>query len=67
MAIAIMSGYAVLTGAMLATEAWARWRAHGSATMGDVLTMIMRTSAGRWFVMLAWVWLGWHLFVRATP
>jgi Family of unknown function (DUF6186) len=28
------------------------------------LRWLQRRSAGRWAVLLAWWWLGWHLFVR---
>ncbi len=34
--------------------------------MGEVLGFAMRTRPGRWFVLVGWAWLGWHLFVRAT-
>jgi hypothetical protein len=34
-------------------------------TLGDVLSFLMRSRVGRWFVLLGWVWLGWHLFVRS--
>jgi hypothetical protein len=34
-------------------------------TLGDVLSFLMRSRVGRWFVLIGWVWLGWHLFVRS--
>jgi hypothetical protein len=34
-------------------------------TFGDVLSFLMRSRAGRWFVLIGWIWLGWHLFVRS--
>ena len=33
-------------------------------TAGDVFTSLMRSNAGRWFVLAGWAWFGWHLFVR---
>jgi hypothetical protein len=33
-------------------------------TLGDVIDWIMRARVGRLGVLLAWLWLGWHLFVR---
>ncbi|HZD71879.1 MAG TPA: DUF6186 family protein [Actinomycetes bacterium] len=34
-------------------------------SLGDVLAFLMRARVGRWFVMIGWLWLGWHLFVRS--
>ncbi|HZD38383.1 MAG TPA: DUF6186 family protein [Actinomycetes bacterium] len=34
-------------------------------TLGDVLSFLMRSRIGRWFVLIGWIWLGWHLFVRS--
>jgi Family of unknown function (DUF6186) len=34
-------------------------------TLGDVLAFLMRPRVGRWFVLIGWLWLGWHLFVRS--
>jgi Family of unknown function (DUF6186) len=33
-------------------------------TVGDVLSFLMRSRFGRWFLLLGWFWLGWHLFIR---
>jgi hypothetical protein len=33
---------------------------------GDYLTALCRTRVGRTLVLVGWVWLGWHLFVRAS-
>ena len=33
--------------------------------LGDVLAFLMRPRVGRWFVLIGWLWLGWHLFVRS--
>jgi hypothetical protein len=30
----------------------------------DTITLVMRRRVGRWAVLLGWLWLGWHLFVR---
>jgi Family of unknown function (DUF6186) len=34
-------------------------------TLGDVLSFLMRSRVGRWFVLIGWLWLGWHVFVRS--
>jgi hypothetical protein len=33
-------------------------------TLGDVVSWLMRPVVGRWVVLLAWSWLGWHALVR---
>ncbi|MDQ1520421.1 MAG: hypothetical protein QOI55_1494 [Actinomycetota bacterium] len=33
-------------------------------SLGDVLALLTRTAVGVVLVMLGWLWLGWHLFVR---
>ncbi len=56
-------GYGLLAVCALVLELTAR-RAGRLATLGDVLG----AAVGRWPVRLlvqaAWLWLGWHLFVR---
>ena len=34
-------------------------------TFGGVLDFLTRSRPGRWFVLIGWLWLGWHLFVRS--
>jgi Family of unknown function (DUF6186) len=55
-------GYAVLVAAAGGLEVAARRR--GSATLGDALTIVLRSRAARVAVLAAWLWLGWHLLVR---
>jgi cadmium resistance protein CadD (predicted permease) len=33
-------------------------------SLADVLALLTRTMVGVVLVMLGWLWLGWHLFVR---
>ncbi|MCU1430487.1 MAG: hypothetical protein JWL83_4487 [Actinomycetia bacterium] len=33
-------------------------------SLADVLAFLTRTMVGFVLVMLGWLWLGWHLFVR---
>jgi hypothetical protein len=35
-------------------------------TFGAVIEAVLRHVLGRWLLRLAWLWLGWHLFVRAS-
>ena len=55
-------GYALLVASAGGLELAARRR--GSATFGDALTIILRSRAARLVLLAAWLWLGWHLFVR---
>ena len=32
--------------------------------MGSLVRMVTTRRAGRWLLVLAWMWLGWHAFAR---
>jgi hypothetical protein len=55
-------GYALLVVPALGLEVAARRR--GSATFVDALPIVLRSRAARFALLAAWLWLGWHLFVR---
>lgn len=55
-------GYALLVVAAVGVEVAARRR--GSGTLGDALTLALRWRPARFVLLAAWIWLGWHLFVR---
>jgi hypothetical protein len=55
-------GYAVLLVMALGLELVAR--ARGRATFGDVVALALRRRPVRLLILAAWLWLGWHLFVR---
>jgi hypothetical protein len=55
-------GYALLVVAAVGLELTARRR--GSATFSEALTVAMRYRPARFVLLAAWLWLGWHLFVR---
>ena len=58
-------GYAVLAAALVTYElvglVWRR-----TPTLGEAVTMATRSRVGRWALLGAWLWLGWHLFVRTA-
>ena len=60
----LVSGFAGLFAAMLALELLARFGPSRRATLGDVVNRAVARPAGRVVVLLSWLWLGWHLFVR---
>jgi uncharacterized protein DUF6186 len=61
-AAAIVGGYAVL--AVCAGILLVRGRGRPGATPAAYLTTVMHHPAGRWVLLLLWMWVGWHFFVR---
>jgi uncharacterized protein DUF6186 len=61
--------YAALALAFVTCEVVARRGIGGRAvpTFADVMSMLRRSRAGKAVVLTGWLWLGWHLFVRAAP
>ena len=55
--------FAVVTAMMLALELAAR-RRESWPRLGDVFSVLVSRSSGRFMVLLGWWWLGWHFFVR---
>jgi hypothetical protein len=60
-----LAGFAVIALAMLGYEL-AGLIFRRTPTLGDALNLVTRSRPGRWIVLGAWLWLGWHLFVRAS-
>ena len=60
-----LTGWVVLGLAAVTAEVVGMLSGGRFPTLGDVLSFLMRSRAGRWFVLIGWVWLGWHLFVRS--
>ena len=58
-----LAGYAVLLVA-LATWAVIARRRHVSFTQFVAVIAVHRLA--KWLLLAGWLWLGWHLFVRAT-
>lgn len=61
----VLAGWIVLGLATLTVEVIGLLSGGRFPTLGDVLSFLMRSRVGRWFVLIGWVWLGWHLFVRS--
>lgn len=57
-----LAGYAVIAAVAVGVEIAARRR--GGTTFGDALTAVLRPWPARVVVVAAWLWLGWHVFVR---
>jgi hypothetical protein len=54
--VVTLLGYAVLAAAMAAN----------ARSLPAVVADMTRAHAVRWAVLAAWLWFGWHVFVRAT-
>jgi Family of unknown function (DUF6186) len=57
-------GFSLLITAMAGLELAARRGLARVPTFGQWLGFVMRSRAGRAFVLLGWWWLGWHYFAR---
>ena len=60
---ATLVGYALLGLGALVLEVAARWSGR-LPTLGEVLAAALRRPLARVVLQAAWLWLGWHLFVR---
>jgi Family of unknown function (DUF6186) len=59
-----VAGYAVIAAALAAVELTGRL-GYTRSPLGGALAALTRRRAGRGLLVGLWVWLGWHLFVRA--
>jgi hypothetical protein len=58
-----LAGYALLAVAALGYELAGRLRRR-TPTLVEAMLVLVRRPAPRALVLIAWLWLGWHLFVR---
>lgn len=58
-----LTAYAVVVTAAVAFHAAGKvwWR---TMTFDGFMRVLLRWAPVRWLIVLAWLWLGWHLFVR---
>jgi hypothetical protein len=61
---AIVAGFAVIFVLMISVEVAARRERAGVRPLGAALTAALRTPAGRFAVLGAWLWFGWHFLAR---
>ena len=59
-----LAGYAVLAAALVACQV-AALVTRRVPTLGQVASGVARRPGGRWILLAAWLWVGWHLFVRS--
>jgi Family of unknown function (DUF6186) len=64
-----LAGYGVLAAALvllqlLALEARRQHRVRRPVTFGELIVAVVQRRQLRWPLLVAWLWLGWHLFAR---
>jgi hypothetical protein len=60
-----VAGYMLLALAAAGMELAARLTGR-FPTLGGAVGTVNRTLTGRWLLLAAWIWAGWHFFVRAN-
>jgi hypothetical protein len=60
-----ISGYVMLAAAMVTYQTLGLIRRE-TATLGQAVATLTRSSVGRSFILTVWLWLGWHAFVRGS-
>lgn len=60
----ILGGYAALVVLAVRLALRARGTGRPGSTPTAYLATVMSHPAGRWMVLLLWMWVGWHFFVR---
>lgn len=55
--------WSLLAASVVVAEVAARRRCR-LVSLGAVIASLTRSSWWRWGLLLAWMWLGWHLFAR---
>ena len=58
------AGWILIFLAFVVWEAVGLMVGHGWPTLSHVSRAATRRPVGRWLLFAAWLWLGWHLFIR---
>lgn len=61
---AILGGYAALVVLAVTLVSHAHGTGRRGATLTAYLSTVMSRAAGRWLVLVLWMWVGWHFFIR---
>lgn len=61
----IVAGYLVIAAAAAVLEIIARLSGR-VPTLGEAVASVNTTRGWRWTLIAAWLWAGWHFFVRAS-
>jgi Family of unknown function (DUF6186) len=60
----ILSGYAALAVLAVALTLHAHRAGHRGSTPTAYVSSMMRYPTARWLILVLWLWVGWHNFVR---
>lgn len=61
---ATLAGYWAIAALLLACQI-ASTLSRRMPSIGQVASLIASRRPGRWLLLAAWLWVGWHLFVRS--
>lgn len=59
-----LAGWAAVAAALLVCPLLARIRSLGLAGLRELIAMLVATRWRRAAVVIGWMWVGWHFFVR---
>jgi len=59
-----LSGWAVIAAAVAVVETVGRLRPTAISPLSGLLAALRGSRGGRTVLLLGWIWVGWHLFVR---
>jgi len=59
-----IAGWAVILTALFTWQTLGLLHGPEWPTMSDMLRALMRTPVARWALFGAWLWIGWHVFIR---
>ncbi|MGH4001785.1 MAG: DUF6186 family protein [Pseudonocardiaceae bacterium] len=60
----IATGYAVVVGAMLAVQLLGMTGRRPFRPLGEVVHTMLCNRVGRWFMLVLWLWVGFHFLAR---
>lgn len=62
---AVLTVYAAIFSAMVVLQVWGV-ATRRTMTAGELVRVLARNGMVRWLLVIAWLWWGWHVFVRVT-
>jgi Family of unknown function (DUF6186) len=60
----ILTGFATVVGAMLVVQLFGMAGRRPFRPLGDVVHTMLGNRVGRWFVLVLWLWMGFHFLAR---
>lgn len=63
--VVTLVGFAVVAAGLVGFHAFGAW-SRRTLTAGELVGLLVRWPLVRALLMAAWLWLGWHIFVRVS-